>query len=196
MKRISPLKIVPISAMFALLVGRADGQLAGQNVQTQTPVANQLPVSGRTVQNGSVKASQAAIPGVTSSVNTLNSTVQTQGPFAGSASSVARPFSGKLSFKDALDRGLAFNLGEVGLNQAIRQGRGQARVVRAALLPNLNAALSETVQQINLRALGVRFNSPIPAFAIPSVVGPFNYFDLRARLTQTVANLTQLNNYR
>ena len=74
--------------------------------------------------------------------------------------------------------------------------RGQARVVRAALLPNLNAALSETVQQINLRALGVRFNSPIPAFAIPSIVGPFNYFDLRVRLTQTVANVTQLNNYR
>ncbi|MFL6449020.1 MAG: TolC family protein [Bryobacteraceae bacterium] len=182
--------------MFLVVLGRAQGQLPGQNVQTQTPVANQLQLSGRGSQTGSVTASQAAIPGVTSSVNTLNSTVQTQGPFAGSASSVSRPFSGKLSFKDALDRGVAFNLGEVGLNQAIRQGRGQARVVRAALLPNLNAALSETVQQINLRALGVRFNSPIPAFAIPSVVGPFNYFDLRARLTQTVANLTQSNNYR
>ena len=182
--------------MFVLFLSRADAQLPGQNVQTQTPVANQLPLSGRSSQNGSVTASQAAIPGVTSSVNTLNSTVQPQGPFAGSASTVSRPFSGKLSFRDALDRGLAFNLGEVGLSQAIRQGRGQARVARSALLPNLNAALSETVQQTNLRALGIRFNSPIPGVAIPAVVGPFNYFDLRAKLTQTVANITQLNNYR
>ncbi len=189
-------RLVPITTLLTLAIGHAGAQLPGQNVQTQTPVANQLPVSGRTGQTGSVTATQAAIPGVTSSVNTLNSNVQTQGPFSGSASSMARPFSGKLSFGEALDRGLAFNLGEVGLNQAIRQGRGQARVVRAALLPNLNAALTETVQQTNLRALGVRFNSPIPGLAIPSIAGPFNYFDLRARLTQTVANLTQLNNYR
>src|SRR4051794_12082179 len=162
MKRFFLAQVAPISTIFILSLGHADAQLPGQNVQTQTPVANQLPVSGRTAQTGSVTATQSAIPGVTSSVNTLNSTVQAQGPFAGSATSTSRSFSGKLSFKDALDRGLGFNLGEVGLNQAIRQGRGQARVVRAALLPNLNAALSETVQQTNLRALGVRFNSPIP----------------------------------
>jgi len=46
------------------------------------------------------------------------------------------------------------------------------------------------VQQVNLQALGVRI--PIA----PQVVGPFNYFDLRATLTQTVADLTALNNYR
>jgi len=196
MRRTSTAKTAPIWLIFTLFLGRAQAQLSGPGVQSQTPGANQLPVSGRTALIGSVTASQAAIPGVTSSVNTLNSGVQIQGPFAGSASSNARPFSGKLSFKEALDRGLSFNLGEVGFNHAIRQGRGQAKVARAALLPNLNAALSETVQQTNLRALGVRFNSPIPGVALPSVVGPFNYFDLRARLTQTVANLTQLNNYR
>jgi outer membrane protein TolC len=196
MTQISPAKVTLVSTVFMLFLGRAEAQLSGPTVQSQTSAANQLPVSGRTALTGSVTASQAAIPGVTSSVNTLNSGVQIQGPFAGSASSIARPFSGKLSFEEALHRGLSFNLGEVGLQQAIRQGRGQAKVARAALLPNLNAALSETVQQTNLRALGVRFNSPIPGIALPSVVGPFNYFDLRARLTQTVANLTQLNNYR
>ena len=196
MRRLFPRQIAPIMATLVFFLGRANAQLGGQNAATPTPIANQLPVSGRGVQNGSVSATQTAIPGVTSSVNTLNSMVQTQGPFAGSASSLSRPFSGKLSFQEALDRGLAFNLGEVGLTQAVREVRGQARVVRAALLPNVNAALSETVQQVNLRALGVRFNSPISGFGIPSIVGPFNYFDLRVRLTQTVANVTQLNNYR
>ena len=49
---------------------------------------------------------------------------------------------------------------------------------------------------MNLRALGVRIASPVPGVSIPSVVGPFNYFDLRARLSQTVADLTAWNNYR
>src|SRR5581483_3846463 len=43
---------------------------------------------------------------------------------------------------------------------------------------------------------GIRFHSSLPGFSIPTVVGPFNYFDLRARLTQTVADLTAWKNYR
>jgi outer membrane protein TolC len=60
----------------------------------------------------------------------------------------------------------------------------------------LNASLSETVQQTNLQALGVRFNLPVPGFAPPTIVGPFNFFDLRASLSQTVLDLTARNNYR
>src|SRR5262249_54964957 len=80
--------------------------------------------------------------------------------------------------------------------QAVRQARGQAGVARSVLLPNLNANLSETVEQLNLRATGLHFNAPIPGFTIPSVVGPFNFFDLRATLSQTVVDLTAMNNYR
>jgi outer membrane protein TolC len=42
----------------------------------------------------------------------------------------------------------------------------------------------------------LRFSSPIPGFGIPSIVGPFNFFDLRARLSQTVYDSAALNNYR
>ena len=35
-----------------------------------------------------------------------------------------------------------------------------------------------------------------PALLVPTVVGPFNYFDLRSTLTQKVFDLTALNNYR
>ncbi len=45
-------------------------------------------------------------------------------------------------------------------------------------------------------ASGVRFSSPVPGFSFPSVVGPFNFFDLRATLSQTVLDLTAWNNYR
>jgi outer membrane protein TolC len=180
----------------AMLMGNASAQLPGQNVPPQMPAANQLPVSGRAGQNGTVTGTQAPVPGATSSVNTLNTSIQAQGPYSGSVSGAARSFSGKLSLNEAIQRGLEYNLGQASLRQAVRQASGQSKVSRSALLPNLNGSLTETVQQTNLRAFGIRLNSPVPGVSIPSVVGPFNYFDLRARLTQTVVNLTQWNNYR
>jgi len=53
------------------------------------------------------------------------------------------PFSGKLSLQDAIRRGLEYNLGAVGLAQAVRQAHGQTRVARSALLPNLTGDLAE-----------------------------------------------------
>ena len=44
--------------------------------------------------------------------------------------------------------------------------------------------------------MGLRFNFHFPGISIPTIVGPFNYYDLRATLTQTVADLTAVNNYR
>jgi outer membrane protein TolC len=165
--------------------------------QNTGALANQVPLSGRNGQSGSVGATQTPTAGVTASVNTINPAVQTQGPYTGSALSTAKtPFSGKLSLREAVRRGLDYNLGAVGMTLAMRQAEGQARTVRSNLLPNLNGTLSESAQQTNLRAEGLRFSSPIPGFGIPSIVGPFNYFDLRAHLTQTVADLSALNNYR
>ena len=160
------------------------------------PAAAQLPLSGRGGQGGSVNSVETPVPGVTSSVNTLNTSVQVQGPYAGSVAGTAKPFSGKLSLREAVSRGLEYNLGTEGLTQAMRQARGQARVARSSLMPNLNGYLRETVEQENLAALGLRFNFHFPGISIPTIAGPFNYYDLRATLTQTVADLTALNNYR
>jgi len=172
-------------------------QTPASGPQPQPAQAAQLPLSGRNPQGGSVTATQTAIPGTTNSINTINPTVQVQGPFTGSTPSVTKiPFSGRLSLREAVDRALEFNLGAVGLTQAVRQARGQSKIARSALLPNLNASLSENVQQTNLQALGVRFDLPVPGFSPPTIVGPFNYFDLRASLSQTVFDLTARNNYR
>src|SRR5262249_15727632 len=123
--------------------------------------AAQLPLSGRNPQNGTVTTTQTAVPGTTNSVNTINPAVQVQGPFSASTPSVAKlPFSGRLCLREAVDRALEFNLGAVGLTEAVRQARGQTKIARSALLPNINANLSETVQQTNLRALGLRFQTP------------------------------------
>ena len=173
----------------------------GSILQAQAPPpqgtpAAQLPLSGRPGQGGSVNTVETPVPGVTSSVNTLNTSVQVQGPYAGSVAGSAKPFNGKLSLRDAVARGLEYNLGTEGLTQAMRQARGQVRVARSSLLPNVNGYLREAVQQTNLAAEGLRIHVPIPGFTFPTIVGPFNYYDLRATLTQTVADLTALNNYR
>jgi outer membrane protein TolC len=162
----------------------------------QTTRANQEPLSGRTGQSGSVTATESPVPGTTTSVNTINPTVQVEGPYAGSAAGKT-PFSGKLSLRDAVGRGLEYNLGAVGVTQAVRQAHGQSRVARSALLPNVNGNLSETVEQISLVTSGLHFKLPPSlGFSIPTIVGPFNYFDLRATLTQTVADMTAWNNCR
>ena len=186
-----------IVILFLLFAPRVFAQVPATGTQSQPTQPVQLPLSGRSPQGGSVTATQTAIPGTTNSINTINPTVQVQGPFSGSTSSVTKaPFSGRLSLREAVDRAVEFNLGAVGLTQAVRQSRGQSKIARSALLPNLNASLSETVQQTNLQALGVRFDLPIPGFSPPTIVGPFNYFDLRASLSQTVFDLTARNNYR
>jgi outer membrane protein TolC len=178
--------------------------IVGGNASAQTPPgqpqgtqATQLPLSGRTAQSGSVTATQSSTPGGPSTLNTSNPTVQVQGAYSGSSSGISNtPFSGKLSLRDAIRRGLEYNLGAVGLAQAVRQAHGQTRVARSVLLPNLTGDLAETVQQTNLAASGIRFKSSIPGFTFPTIVGPFNYIDLRARLSQTVVDLTAWKNYK
>ena len=160
----------------------------------QTTAAT-LPLSGRNPQAGSVTPSETAIPGTTSSVTALNTTISVSGPYSGSRAG-GPPFSGKLSLTDAVHRALEFNLGGVGLTTAVQQAHGQARVARSALMPNLNGALREAVQQTDLRAEGLRISLPVKGFAFPTIVGPFNYFDLRATLTQSVADMTAIDNYR
>ena len=183
-----PAVLLGCSVLF--FAGRAGAQL-GAPASSQGTQAAQLPLSGKTAQSGSVNATQTTVPGATTSVNTLNPAVQVQGPFAGSANSTLQmSFSGKLALREAIQRGLEYNLGTVGLAQAVRQAQGASRVSRSALLPNLNGTVSETYETENLQALGIKFPG------IPAVVGPLNYLDARAKLTQTIADLAALYNYR
>jgi len=182
--------------IFVFLVAAcAFGQIGGPPPSSQPARANQLPLSGRTGQSGGATAIETPVPGATTSVNTINPAIQVQGPYTGSAEG-RMPFSGKLSLRDAIERGLRSNLGAIGSSHAAGQAQGQTRVARAALLPNVNGSLSETVEQLNLQAAGLRFRIPIPGASIPSVVGPFNYFDLRATLSQSVVDVAAWKNRR
>jgi outer membrane protein TolC len=182
-------------------------QLGARSSSSSTSVASQLPLSGKTAETGSVGTTQTPIPGATTSVNTINTTVAVSGPYAGSApSTLKKPFSGKLSFIEAIQRGLEYNLGATGLATAVRQARGQATVSRSNLLPNLTSAFSQHYLTTDIATTGIQgaignaiaksFGGGAAALRLPNVVGPISYFDLRATLTQNLMDFTALNNYR
>ena len=119
------------------------------------------------------------------------------GPFQGSASAgppSAQPLS--LSLDEALKKGLRYNLGAIDAAQGSERARGEGIVARSVLYPNLSGGLRENVQQIDLASFGFKFQFP-PSLGIhfPNIVGPFNFIDLRAYLTQKVADLQAIRTY-
>jgi outer membrane protein TolC len=119
-----------------------------------------------------------------------------QRPVVGGGVGTTRPFSGVLSLTEAIERGIAFNIRGIGLANAVRRAEGQESVAKSLLLPNISGTVSESLQKINLAALGVQFDIPIPGFTLPETVGPYYVFDMRARLSQTVLDRSALNNHR
>jgi outer membrane protein TolC len=180
------------AAIAATLCAQFGGGAATAGQGTQ-PV--QVPLSGRPGNAGSVATAQTPVPGATTSVNTINSTLQVTGPYSGSRPPGNAPqFQGRLSLADAVQRALAANLGAVNASLSVRSAKAQERVAKSPLLPQVNGYMRENVVQNDLQAFG--FNFSFPGVQIGPVVGPFGYFDFRASVQQSVVDLTAINNYR
>ena len=95
-----------------------------------------------------------------------------------------------LTISSAIERALSHNLGVLESEQAIERAAGARRIALSGLLPNLTARGSEVRQRINLEAFGL----PLPG--VPPLVGPFNVFDARLFLSQSVFDLRALNDAR
>jgi outer membrane protein TolC len=110
-----------------------------------------------------------------------------QSPFTGSEpEGKATPEVLQLNFQDAIDRGLRNNLGLLISGDQTITARGERWKELSNLLPNLQAQLQENVETESLTALG--FKSNLFPFPLPRVIGPFNYFDARASVSQSLFN--------
>lgn len=89
-----------------------------------------------------------------------------------------------LSFKDAIDRGLRNNLGILMQNDTSLAVHAQKWRELSALLPNVNAQVTESATQIDLASEGFRFSIP----GIPTVVGPIGIFQTGVFLNQSLFN--------
>lgn len=118
-----------------------------------------------------------------------------QSPFTGSQpEATVTPGVLQIGFQDAIERGLRNNLGLLlSVDQTIT-ARGERWKELSNLLPDFGARVHEDVQNLSLTALG--FKGTLFPFPLPRVIGPFNYFDARVSLSQSLFNFKQLEQER
>ena len=102
-----------------------------------------------------------------------------------------------LSMKQAVDMALApdGNARVQLVQEAVKQAQSRNAQARAALLPNLDASVSEQNQTRNLAAMGIKIQLPIPGFQFPELAGPYTLFDARASVTQSVFDFSAIRRY-
>ena len=132
------------------------------------------------------------VPGQTAGTSVPS--VQAQSPFLGSVptgQATGTPLP--LSLKEAFDRALKYNLGVIESDQNTRLARAAKLRSLNALVPQITAQLSATIEQVNLAAFGL----PVSQFpGIPGVVGPFSIADARGYVSQNVFNWSDLKSWK
>ena len=93
-----------------------------------------------------------------------------------------------LSLRDAIQRGLKYNLGVLTNQDAVDLASAERRRTLSTLLPNISAGATQTSQQIDLVAFGLS----LPGF--PTIVGPFGYQNARAFAQQTIYDRPSMKN--
>jgi outer membrane protein TolC len=96
-----------------------------------------------------------------------------------------------LSVGDAIRRALDHNLGVLLSGQAVDRARGTKRIELSDLLPNLSAGVAEARKVVNLEAFGFPLRGQFPP-----IVGPFNTFDARLFVRQSVFDLSAMGEAR
>jgi outer membrane protein TolC len=96
----------------------------------------------------------------------------------------------------AVTRALEHNLGVLTAEQNLGRAQGARRRALSDMLPNINGRIGETRQTINLQAFGFGGGSGSPFGDLPTIVGPFNVFDARVFVSQSLLDFGALNGAR
>jgi outer membrane protein TolC len=80
--------------------------------------------------------------------------------------------------------------------EAFKQAQSRSAEARAALLPDVSAALSDQSRTSNLAAMGLTSLAiPIPGFEFPHFVGPFTTMDARVSASQSVFDFASIRRF-
>jgi outer membrane protein TolC len=142
----------------------------------------------------SVHAQTASIQGqLISPASSVSTALGTESPYLGSVpTGMPTGTVLQLSLSNALDRGLKYNLGLIESDVRTRTTRAQRLRSLNELLPNVSASVSQTVEQVNLRALGLK----IPIAGFPTIAGPFSVQDARANISQKLFDWNSIEKLR
>jgi outer membrane protein len=72
------------------------------------------------------------------------------------------------------------------------QAKARSTQTRAALLPSLDASLTDQNLNTNLAAYGLKVRIPIPGFVFPTIVGPYDLFDARISASQSIFDFSSI----
>lgn len=97
----------------------------------------------------------------------------------------------RLTLRDAVTQALKYNLGSIESGENTQLARGQRLIALSQLLPQINAGVSETVQQLSLATLGIK-NIP----GVPPIIGPFAYSLVQANVSATLFSYESIQRFR
>lgn len=97
-----------------------------------------------------------------------------------------------LGLTQAVDLALKNNLEAVIAQEGVARAKGEKGITLSALLPNISGVAYQADVTANLQALGLPVEK-LPGF--PTFVGPFNVFDARFQMVQSVFNLASIRRY-
>jgi outer membrane protein TolC len=148
-----------------------------------------LAASGQSIQPDPLAYSVATPRPINPAENTTNPSAQAtqaQNPYLGSVPEKVTGTTIRLSMRDAIKRGLRYNLGLIESNQASADVRAERLRALAALLPQISANGRQAFENISLKETGLKL-PPIPGFrGLPATTGGFGYQDVRVSLTQSL----------
>jgi outer membrane protein len=167
------LSLVLICELF-VLVSSADSQ----TLQSQRSITRPQPDTPNQVQQRIVTSPTTASP--------------VSGQQLPGAARVS-PAPAQLSLADAIDLAINNNLATLVAAEEKRAATGVAQQARSPLLPNVLGTASQASLTENLAALGFQPGT-VPGIT-RTFIGPFNTFDARASLVQTIFDLSALRHY-
>jgi len=99
-----------------------------------------------------------------------------------------------LTLSEAVELALKNNLQARLARERTAEAGAMKGMARSALLPNLYGSAYQMDLTVNLAAMGFSPKN-LPGIPIPMFVGPFNRFDARAQLVQSIFNLSSLRRF-
>jgi outer membrane protein TolC len=91
-----------------------------------------------------------------------------------------------LTFRDAIDMALRYNLGAIESTETARAVRAQRMQALSVLLPQVSLGLSYDRTRISAASIGL---ASAPGFSIPPAIGPFAYSTIAVSASQVVLDL-------
>lgn len=178
------------------------GQTGTSGTASQT---NQAGGAGRTNQTGDASRGQTQGTAGGSQTTGTQAGAQRGTTIGGAAGGVAgtsqlpgaahvTPGPSALGLEQAIELAIENNLATLLAREREREAEGLRAESRAALLPNVSGTAYQANLTQNLAALGFQPGT-FPGIST-TFIGPFNNFDARARLVQSIFNLSAIRSYR